>query len=101
MNISEAKKYFQQHENAKLVVVPRRYKYVMQIQDNEFVKTIKSKITGSDIACDTLGQINDYAKKLNKFDYQLIQNCPHVEMSGLDNENQKVAHRTDATNIRI
>lgn len=101
MHINKAKKYFQEHDKAKLVIVPRRHKYIMQIQDGDFIQTITARVTRNDITCDTLEQVNDYAKKLNKFDYELIQNCPHVEMSGLDSEDEAVTHRSDATNIKI
>ncbi|MFT6834313.1 MAG: putative transcriptional regulator [Francisellaceae bacterium] len=101
MNISDAKKYFQQNPDAVLVIVPRRYKYVMQVHKGEFIKTIKSRIKKSDISCNTLEEINKYAKKLNKFNYDLIQNCPHVEMSGLDKDVSEVAPRSDVTKIII
>jgi hypothetical protein len=101
MNMSEAKKYFQTNPDAKLIVVPRRYKYLMQVHHDDVIRTIKSRLSQGDIQCDTMEQINEHARKLNKLDYELIQSCPHVEMSGLDEEGQTVAHRQDAAKIMI
>ena len=97
MNIGEAKKYFQENPGAELLVVPRRHQYIMQLRDNKKLINLTKTLTNSVITCDTLEEINTYAKKLNKFDYHLIQNDPHVEMAGFDQDGDANSPREDVT----
>ena len=101
MNLRQAKQYLCKNKKAELLVVPRRHSYVLQIRDAGKLENIRKNYSMQTITCDTLEQVNEYARKLNKIDYNLVQNCPHVEMGGFDTESQKIQQREDLTVVNL
>ncbi len=101
MNIKEAKHYLARNISAELLVIPRRHSYILQIRDKGKLENIRKSFSVEALTCETMEQVNSYAKRLNKMDYSLIQNCPHVEMSGFDKAGDSVRQRQDTTVVSI
>jgi succinate dehydrogenase/fumarate reductase-like Fe-S protein len=101
MNVNQARKYFCKHRHAELLVVPRRHSYILQVRNLGRLESIRKLFSAQAITCNTMEQVNEYAKKLNKMDYHLVQNCPHVEMSGFDSDGDDVKQREDLTKVHL
>ena len=101
MNLKEAKHYLARKASAELLVIPRRHSYILQVKDKGKLENIRKPFSMEALTCETMEQVNTYAKRLNKMDYSLVQNCPHVEMGGFDKEGDVVRQREDRTVVNL